>query len=155
MKLDLKIGILSILLCIGSLPAWADDLFSSLNDNPNVDIVYVSKEMLLSADASRAVLYNNLHLYTSEKLESLYIYSSNNEEGIEAISKALKDVTKNNSDLKILMSSKSAKEKSTIYGIKDQQDPRFFKNVIIETQGKSYSMIVLSGLIWFQNGSGG
>jgi len=131
------------------IPATAADLFPSLYDSPDIETVYVSKNMMLNSNQSRSILYQQLHIYDSKDLEDLYVYSARNPEGIALAEKTVKDFKDKNKNLEILMRTKTEKEESVIYGMLGKDDG-YYSNIIIINKGKNYSMVVLSGNIKFE-----
>lgn len=145
-KSSIKLFLAAIATALCGLPSYAADLFPSLYDSPNIETVYVSKAMMLNSNKSRSILYNQLNIYDSKNLDDLYVYSAKNPEGIELAQKALADYRKKNKNLEVLMRTKSEKEESVIYGMPSEK-PGFYSNIIIMNNGKSFSMVVLSGSI--------
>ena len=145
-KSSIKLFMAAIACALCGLSSYAADLFPSLYDSPNIETVYVSKAMMMNSNKSRSILFDQLNIYDSKNLDDLYVYSAKNPEGIELAQKALADYRKKNKNLEVLMRTKSEKEESVIYGMPSEK-PGFYSNIIIMNNGKSFSMVVLSGSI--------
>lgn len=143
---SIRLFILAATVAVSSFSASAADLFPSLYDSPNIETVYVSGAMMLNSNKSRSILYDQLNIYDTKNIDDLYVYSARNPEGIELAKNALDEYKKKTKNLEVLMRTKSEKEESVIYGI-PTENPGYYSNIIIMNNGKSFSMIVLSGII--------
>lgn len=143
----MKSLLISLVVCLGAFSASAEDLFPALSDNPGMNIVYVSKEMMMNSNTSRSVLYDQLGIYNAKNINDFYIYSPANAEGKAALDSAFAKFEAKNKEMKVLMKSKTNKEETTIYGIPYPSDPRFYSAILLMKKGKDSSLIVLTGAI--------